>query len=193
MNDDSLPRHEHDLWRGNTYHLLARLLIGPPNQRLVAPLGAIPPLRQEDGGHPVALAWAALGDAARRTCETSVLREYLSLFGGKQSELIPHASWYLVGPLNPKPLDLLRWELAGLGVERSGAKAEDHAGVLCETMCLLIESGDPRQIGFFSRHLATWLPAFFRDLRLAPSAEFYRTVGSLGEAFLETENEYLGR
>ena len=59
-----------------------------------------------------------------------------------------------------KYLGLLRVELAGLGIERNAEVLEDHAGFLCEIMCLLIEAEDPRQIGFFSRHLKSWLPLF---------------------------------
>ncbi len=192
MSDDVLPRHEHDLWRANTYHLLAKLLTEPPKHRLVTHLGTIPPLRKADEEHPIALAWAELGEAARRTCETSLFKEYLDLFGEKRGELIPRASWYLFGANDANRLSLLHEELSGLGVERCEGEAEDHAGALCETMYLLIDADDPRQIGFFYRHLASWLPAFFRDLRLTPSAMFYRSVGSLGETFLQIENEFFG-
>jgi TorA maturation chaperone TorD len=54
-----------------------------------------------------------------------------------------------------------------------------------------VENGDPLQIGFFRRKLAPWLNQFFRDLREAKAADFYRAVGALGEAFLEVERIYL--
>ena len=53
-------------------------------------------------------------------------------------------------PPSFKYLGFLRVELAvaGLGIERNAELLEDHAGFLCEIMCLLIEAEDPRQIGF---------------------------------------------
>lgn len=193
MCEKKQPPSEQDLWRANTYHLLTRLLARAPSHRLVAQLGGIPPWREENGEDPVALAWSELGEASRRAREASVMQEYDSLFGGDCAALIPYASWYLAGEVNAKPLNLLRLELAGLGLELNNGQPEDHAGAVCDTMGLLIEAEDPRQIGFFARHLKSWLPAFFRDLRLARAADFYRSVGALGEAFLEVERIYLRR
>lgn len=191
MCEEKLPTSEQDLWRANTYHLLTRLLAKPPSHRLVAQLGEIPPWRTENGEDPVAMAWGELGEASRRAREASVFEEYRCLFGATPGALTPHASWYLAGTLNAHPLNLLRSELTGLGLKRPEGQAEDHAGVVCDAMSQLIEAEDPRQIGFFARHLKSWLPAFFRDLRLNPTADFYRTVGALGEAFLDIEQAYL--
>jgi len=191
MCDEKLPPGEQDLWRANIYHLLTRLLAKPPSHRLLAQLSEIPPVRAENGANLVALAWGQLGEASRRAVEPEVFAEYGALFGGKPGALIPHASWYLVGELNAKPLALLRAELAGLGIDRGDGPVEDHAGFVCDTMGLLIEIEDPRQIGFFTRHLKPWLPAFFNDLRGFPAADFYRSVGLLGEAFIEIESGYL--
>ncbi len=191
MINEKPPRGEQEFWRANTYQLLAGLLTGPPGQTLVAQLAAIPLTGKEQGEDAIALAWGELGEAARRADETDLAEEYRALFDEEGGLLIPFASWYMAGERNAKPLNLLRVELAGLGLERLGDVTEDHAGVLCTTMRVLIESDDPRQIGFFSRHLKPWLPAFFRDLRLARIAEFYRPVGSLGEAFIEVERIFL--
>ncbi len=191
MINDKPQRGEQELWRANTYQLLARLLLKPPNNRLVAQLAEIPPANPVMGEDAVALAWCALGEAARRTQEPGLLKEYYYLFGECGGILYPRASRYMDSILNTNPLVLLRTELAGLGIENSGKLIEDHAGNLCEIMCQLIEAEDPRQIGFFSRHLKPWLPAFFRELKLTPSAVFYRPVGSLGEAFIEVERIFL--
>jgi TorA maturation chaperone TorD len=190
MSDEKLPPSEQDLWRANTYHLLTKLLATPPNHRLVAQLGEIPPISPEEESAPVALAWSELGAASRRVREAEVLEEFRVLFSGKPGSLIPHASWYLAGTLNAKPLNLLREELTGLGIAKP-VEPDDHAGVVCEIMGRLIEVEDPRQIGFFTRHLQPWLPAFFRDMRHAPAADFYRPVGWLGEEFLEVERIFL--
>ena len=191
MCDEKLPPGEQDQWRANIYHLLTRLLARPPSHRLLLQLSEIPPLRQENGANSVALAWGELGEASRRAAEPSVFAEFRALFGAAPGALIPHASWYLTGALNAKPLAVLRLELAGLGIERGDGPEEDHAGVVCDTMGLLIETEDPRQIGFFTRHLKPWLPLFFNDVRGFPAADFYRSVGSLGEAFIEIESGYL--
>ncbi|MDD5033514.1 MAG: molecular chaperone TorD family protein [Methylococcaceae bacterium] len=192
MTDENLSRHEHDLWRANTYHLLARLLAAPPDHRLVAQLGEIPPLREGSMGEPMARAWSELGETSRRAREKPVTDEFHALFGDpQQGGLIPHASWYRSGAIDGKPLALLRAELIELGIGRIFDNTEDHVGAVCEVMCRLIESEDPRQIGFFARHLAPWGEAFFRDLRQAPLSDFYRPVGALGEAFLEIERLFL--
>lgn len=191
MCDEKLPATEKDLWRANTYHLLTRLLTKPPSHGLVTQLGGIPPWRSENGDNLVAIAWSALGEASRRVREQQVVEEYQNLFGSAPGALKPHASWYLSGELNAHPLNLLHSELAGLGIQQPDGQAEDHAGALCDIMGRLIEAEDPRQIGFFTRHLKSWLPAFFRDIRSNPRADFYRPVGELGEAFLEIEQIYL--
>ncbi|MCX7108653.1 MAG: molecular chaperone TorD family protein [Proteobacteria bacterium] len=191
MINEKPPRGEQEFWRANTYQLLARLLTGPPSQTLLAQLAEIPLSGKEQGEDVIALAWGELGEAARRADETDLAGEYRALFDEEGGLLIPYASWYMAGERNAKPLNLLRVELAGLGLERLGDVTADHAGALCTTMRVLIESDDPRQIGFFSRHLKPWLPLFFRDLRLARTAEFYRPVGSLGEAFIEVERIFL--
>jgi TorA maturation chaperone TorD len=191
MTSEKPPRGEQELWRANTYKLLARLLTKPPNHQLVAQLGEIPPLHLENGEDAVALAWGKLGEAARRVRMPDLFAEFRALFDHEGGIVIPRASRYVDGELNAKPLNLLRAELTGLAIELSGETMVDHAGSLCASMCLLIESEDPRQIGFFSRHLKPWLPAFFRDLKAAPPANFYRPVGSLGEAFIEVERIFL--
>jgi len=196
MCNEKLPRHEQELWRANTYYLLTRLLARPPSQRLVAQLSEIPPLQQEEGEEPdpIALAWSELGEASRRVREASLLEEYQVLFDGEGGgALNPRASWYLTGEAGANSMGLLRAELAGLGITPLEGWQEDHAGTLCDIMGALIEAEDPRQIGFFTRHLKPWLPTFFRDMRLAEAADFYRPVGFLGEAFLEVEESIYGK
>jgi len=140
------------------------------------------------------VAWGELGEAARKARVGALADEYQTLFiGPTRGELVPYGSWYLTGFLMEKPLAVLRAELAELGIERreSMRESEDHAAAVCETMSLLIESGDSRQADFFARHLAPWLGRFFHDVRTAESADFYRAVGGLGEAFFEVERVYL--
>jgi TorA maturation chaperone TorD len=191
MFQEKLARREQELWRANTYQLLAQLLMEPPSQRLVDHLRKIPPLHSGHGEDAVALAWVDLGDAARRSNEALSAAEFHAIFDENSGLLVPYASWYVAGERNAKPLSLLRAEMAALGIVKSGELSEDHASQLCQMMCLLIESEDPRQIGFFTRHIKPWLPQFFHDLSLSPSAFFYRPVGSLGESFIEVERIFL--
>jgi TorA maturation chaperone TorD len=97
-----------------------------------------------------------------------------------------------------RPLVRLRADLARLGFARQSdmQDPEDHAAPLCEVMGGLVvqdgtEVAEQQAQGFFATHLAPWLPSFFADLRLAPSARFYAPVGELGERFIELERRYL--
>ncbi len=191
MIDEKPPRSEQELWRANTYQLLASLLVEPPTQQLLAQLCLIPtltPVHKEDA---VALAWGELGEASRVSEETTLATEFHTLFDETDGVLTPYASWYIAGERNTRPLALLRSEMAALGIKRLDNPLEDHASHLCQMMCLLIDSEDPRQIGFFTRHLKPWLPKFFNDLSLSPFAQFYSPVGSLGEAFIEVDRIFL--
>jgi TorA maturation chaperone TorD len=180
---------EEDLWRYQTWHLLAHAMAMPPDDDLLARLRALPTASVDDAP-PLAKAWAELGAAARRFDAQSLAEEYQRLFiGPTRGELVPYGSWYQTGFLMEKPLALLREDLNRLGYRRldTNKEPEDHVAALCETLCLLIEADDPRQGEFFARHLAPWLGRFFQDLQRASSAEFYRAVGALGEALFELE------
>jgi len=192
------------------YRLLAALLAAPANEALLERLRSIEPDPAEGVGNVASLdiraagemhlasAWRALGRAARAADAAAVDDEYHELFIGLgRGELVPFGSWYLSGALMDRPLVALRSDLAALGIEREpGVKEpEDHAAALLETMGLLIEADDVdarRQARFFDDHVGAWMGAFFRDLRGARSAVFYRAVGELGERFIELESEYLG-
>lgn len=181
---------EEDLWRARSWHLLAHLLAGPPESGVLARLRALPETAIPCDEPPLARAWAALGSAARRRDPESLAEEYQMLFiGPTRGELVPYGSWYLTGFLMEKPLAVLRKDLGLLGYRRQAMtkEPEDHAAALCETLCLLIEAGDRRQREFFARHMASWFDRFCRDLQSAPSADFYRAVGVLGEALFEVE------
>lgn len=187
LHDDGL--------RAGLYGLLARLLAEPPAARLVRLLEEI-----EDAGavaDELAVAWRLLRIAAR-DCDAAVLDdEYHALFIGiGRGELVPYASWYLTGFLMDRPLAQLRHDLAALGLERQagGSEPEDHAATLCESMRVIVLADDipfADQRRFFHTHLASWMPAFFRDLQSARGACLYAAVGGLGEAFLKFEGRYL--
>ncbi len=61
-------------------------------------------------------------------------------------------------------------------------------------MSILIQSPDVegyQQRRFFLRHLLPWGEKFFRELKSAKNADFYRAVGLLGERFMQLESQYL--
>jgi len=187
----SVPQDE-DRIRGNVYALLGRLLAGPPDDALLETLRGIAP--EPDDDSLLAASWQMLATAAARTVPNDLRHEYDTVFVGLgRGEVVPYGSWYLTGFLMEKPLAELRGELRRLGIERQPGvhEPEDHAGALCDTMALLIGSGEglalEQQHEFFSRHLEPWISRFFRDLQSAPSARFYRAVGQLGEQFIGVE------
>ncbi len=181
--------------RTDGYAMLAALLTQPPSAVLLKMLGS---LEWEDA-LPGKLG-AAL-DALRRAGpghEPGELeQEYHRLFVGLgRGEMVPYSSWYREGKMMSLPLVSLRSALRRFGIVKREDRgdSEDHAGALCEVMTLLSAEPDgasrAEQREFFRRHIATWMPAFFKDLRSAQGAGFYRAVGVFGGSFLETEGDY---
>ncbi|MBU0656419.1 MAG: molecular chaperone TorD family protein [Gammaproteobacteria bacterium] len=196
MNQNSLPVRDQEpeqQYRANAYRLLAALLRNVPDTATLDYTRQLAGLT--DGGDTLATSMIGLGLAARHADPLAIDDEFHALFIGLgKGEVVPYASWYLTGFLMEKPLGQLRQELAQLGFERDPDvhEPEDHAAALCEVMALLIEeqAALTRQTGFFQRHMANWLEAFFRDLQAAPSAAFYQAVAQLGMAFIRFEQQY---
>jgi TorA maturation chaperone TorD len=180
-----------DAARAREYILLATLLSCPPSNAL---LGEITQLRGD--ATPLGRAHAALAEATSKVPTADVEREYFDLFVGLgRGELLPYASYYLTGFLNERPLSRLREDLVTLGIERAqnNFEPEDHAATLCEIMAGLASGHFPAspevQRVFFEKHMAPWMDRLFVDMENAASANFYRSVGSLGRLFLEIETE----
>jgi TorA maturation chaperone TorD len=112
-----------------------------------------------------------------------------------RGELMPYGSYYIAGFLHERPLARLREDLGRLGIERieQQYESEDHAAILCEIMSGIAggQFPAPPEAGreLFEKHLAPWLGRFFADLERAEGAAFYRSVGTLGRAFMEIESE----
>lgn len=182
-----------DVLRGNTYSLLAHLLAAPPaddSLKLLLQIDA----RDGDSEDLLGAAWQMLRQAAGRSGPAELDDEYHDLFTGMgRGELMPFGSWYMTGFLMEQPLAKLRGDLLELGFERQEGvtEPEDHAAALCEVMSMITAADLAAQGQFFQRHIAPWMPRFFRDMQQAPSARFYRAVGQLGEQFMEVEKEYL--
>lgn len=181
--------------RPNLYALLGALLAGPPEEQTLRLLTGIVAGKDLEGA--LAECWQDLCTQAIRQTRAQIDEEFHRLFIGLgRGEVVPYGSWYLTGHLMDKPLAQLRGDLAVLGIERrpESRETEDHAAALCETMALISSPDDPnsrqRQQYFYCQHLAPWMTRFFRDLQRAPSANFYRAVGRMGEAFMSEEKIY---
>jgi TorA maturation chaperone TorD len=182
--------------RTDVYVILAALLAGPPSE------GHLNVLRNmdwdEDISEKMNKALDALRSASRDYNPSAVRDEYDRIFVGLGcGEIIPYASWYRERAIQSLQLVSLRSDLFRLGIVRQADNrdSEDHAGALCEIMALISQKPDNKsyetQAGFFERHVASWMTAFFKDVESANSARFYCAVGSLGCCFLECEKEYL--
>jgi TorA maturation chaperone TorD len=187
-----------DQFRANSYGLLAALFASPPAAELVDLLRQIEDPTPNHSESTMGAAWKMLKLASEGATVESLDDEFHDLFiGVGRGELVPYGSWYMTGFMMDKPLADLRADLARLGIERQEGvcEPEDHVSALCEAMAVLVTSGNElpfsTQQRFFNEHVGPWMGAFFRDLQTAKSAYFYRTVGRLGELFIDLERNYL--
>ncbi len=187
--------HADDMLRAGTWTMLGRLLAAAPDADLLQRLRAVDAENVEPQD-ALALAWSKLREAADRSQREALDMEYQDVFIGVGSgEVTPYASWYLTGSLMDRPLVELRKDLRALGVERQAGVSdpEDHAAAVCDVMALAITDEDVDfdwQRELFLRHVDQWMGRFFADLRAAPSADFYKTVGLFGEEFVRLEQRY---
>jgi TorA maturation chaperone TorD len=182
--------------RTDSYVMLASLLGQPPSENLLKVLQNL----QWDDRIPEELdrALRAVREASHDYPLSALKDEYNKLFVGLGSgEIVPYASWYREKKIQSSPLASLRSDLIHLGIVRQedNHDSEDHAAALCECMALISQKPNKidraTQAKFFQQHVAPWMTTFFKDLESAKSARFYRTVGTFGRRFLESEIEYL--
>ena len=199
---ESSSLSDDDQARADTYSILASLLSRTPNQDLIDYLLHINAASDADaidsqGSGDMAIAWLAVKQAAGQFELSQLDDEYHDLFIGLgKGQVVPYGSWHMTGFLMDKPLSDLRDDLAALGIAATGdtKDPEDHIAALFETMSILITADDVegyRQRRFYIRHLHPWAVKFFKSLQAAPSAKFYKSVGLLGQRFVELENVYL--
>lgn len=157
-----------DETRAQVYRLLATLLSRAPDAALLKSVASL-----TGGPGRFGEAIGTLAKVAAATPEHTVRSEYQDLFIGLgRGELVPYGSYYLTGFLQEKPLAALRRDMARLGIDRASETSdpEDHAASVLEAMAGLIDGrfGKPASLDvqkeFQQRHLASWLPVFFRDL-----------------------------
>jgi TorA maturation chaperone TorD len=179
--------------RAAFYSLLAGLLRNAPDADVLAYCLSLDTTDQKSelGGAINTLVLAAKHSDPQRLKE-----EFHELFIGLgRGELVPYGSWYQTGFLMERPLGQLRADLAKLGFERSDDvhEPEDHIAALMEVMAMLIYEGAPQeqQRLFFETHISSWAKDFMKDLSVAETATFYRSVARLGSAFVAIESQYL--
>jgi TorA maturation chaperone TorD len=195
----SLPLPQEEQARADIYGLIARLLLAPPDDALLASLAGADAIVSTDSDQPLDRAWLALSLASREIPGATVREEFSDLFVSTSIPKInPFGSLYLAGFLHEKPLAALRTDLAGLGLtRRTGAlETEDHLGALCETMRRMILGGQgvsrqplARQQEFFEVHIATWSGVCLDHLREADGARFYGSVADFIAAYFDIERE----
>ncbi len=182
-----------DVMRAALYRTLAVLLGRAPQQQELTLLSE---LGSEET--PLGEALATLSRHASTVSIDQLEEEYSALFiGVGRGELVPHASYYLTGFLNEKPLVRLRRDLRDLGIAKQPdiSEPEDHISTLLDIMAGLIlgEFGEAatleQQRKFFSTHLSPWATHFFKDLEAAKTASFFMPVGAVGRLFLEVEEQ----
>ncbi len=180
-----------DAARAQEYALLSALLARAPDAALLKRLAGL-----RGDASPLGIAHVALAEAASRTSTEKVEREFFDLFiGVGRGELMPYGSYYLTGFLHERPLARLREDLRQFGIERTegNAEPEDHAATLCEIMAGLAggrlgsKAGGDQEI--FEGHMAPWMGRFFSDLERAETANFYRSVGTIGRLLVDIETE----
>jgi TorA maturation chaperone TorD len=195
------PLSDEDQARADFYALTASLMLAPPDAGLLAALGAAAPIAADgfdEAGRALEDAWLKLTQAASVMDAVAVGDEFTALFISTGNPLLnPYASFYVTGHLNDVPLAELRQDLARMRLTRvrGVGEFEDHLGVLCETMRVLV-AGAPgsarrslaEQKHFFGAHLQPWYAACLRDIAGAEPANFYRVVATFAGAFLAVES-----
>jgi TorA maturation chaperone TorD len=179
--------------RAAFYSLLAGLLRNAPDADVLAYCLSLDTTDQKS---ELGAAVNTLVLAAKHSEPQRLKEEFHELFIGLgRGELVPYGSWYQTGFLMERPLGQLRADLAKLGFERSDDvhEPEDHIAALMEVMAMLIYEGAPQeqQRLFFETHISSWAKDFMKDLSVAETATFYRSVARLGSAFVAIESQYL--
>lgn len=191
---EALPEvMQEDQLRADLYNFLGVLLAGPPDQMLLDQTAGL-------SGDDTALGEAINGLArvAKVTKPKAARSEFNALFIGLgRGELLPFASYYLTGFLNEKPLANLRATMADFGMTRADDvfEPEDNIASLMEMMAGMIVGRFGRvatlaeQQAFYNAHISTWAAHYFSDLQAAKSSVLYASVGAVGLAFMEIEQE----
>lgn len=179
--------------RANLYRLVSVLLSREPSAETLQYVRGL-----TAGDTELGAAVARLSKCARGVTPDQLADEYFTLFiGVGRGVLVPYGSYYLTGFLHEKPLAKLRDDMTALGLVRDPTlkEPEDHISGVLEVMAGLIDGsfGEPASLEvqrqFYDRHVASWVPHFFKDLANADQSEFFAAVGGLGQAFIRIEQD----
>lgn len=189
----NLDVSQEEALRANLYRLVSVLLTREPTADTLQYVRGLTAGDTELGVSVVKLAKCASDVSPQQLSD-----EYFTLFiGVGRGVLVPYGSYYLTGFLHEKPLAKLRDDMTILGLVRDPAlkEPEDHVSSVLEMMAGLIDGsfGTPAALDvqrqFFDRHIASWVPHFFKDLAEAGQSEFYAAVGTLGQVFMRIEQD----
>jgi len=184
-----------ELARAEVYGLLSALFIDAPSADLHGQL-QVAVTQAPAAGAFLEGGFGLLVAASRRVPLAAVRTEYDALFQGiGKPEVFLHASYFIAGSLNAKPLVVLRDDLKVLGLEREPGQfvTEDHLACLCEVMRFLIAGDDlavsnlAAQQRFFDTHLRGWTEALWETLEVHPQSDFYRAVAAFARDFFSVE------
>lgn len=193
----SPPDDSEELARAEVYGLLSTLFLAAPSDELYTRL-QVAVTEAPAAGAFLEGSFGALVAASRRVPLAMVRDEYAALFEGiGKPEVFLHASYFIAGALNEKPLVTLRDDLRTLGLERDPALdlTEDHLACLCETMRFLIAGDDlavsnlATQRRFFNAHLRGWADALWDALEMHPRSDFYRAAAGFARDFFSVEGQ----
>lgn len=186
-----------EIARAELYGLLARLWLAPPDAALLAQFQVAVTEAPEPGSFLEA-PWQALVAQMRASTPASAHDEFAALFQGVgKPEVFPHASFFLAGFVNEKPLAQLRTDPAALGLTRDAARfeTEDHVSYVLEVMRYLI-AGDDAAVGsltqqcrFFRAHVQPWIEPLCEAVQAQPAAQLWRAIAAMTLAFVEVETQ----
>ncbi|WP_187992231.1 molecular chaperone TorD family protein [Vibrio harveyi] len=180
-------REQEQTLRTEIYLVLSALFRSAPSEEMIEFLTS---LEVEPSESAMQKAWIALQQAAKDSNREALEDEYQDLFIGiGRGEVMPFGSWHMTGAMMEKPLAEIRHDLELLGFERDEnvKEPEDHIAALCEVMSMLTGEEEDLQQTVFNKHIAPWFNSFTQQLENAESANFYKPVAQLCEAFLTLE------
>ena len=117
----------------------------------------------------------------------AVQAEYETLFGDGGPVSLLESDWPKTGE-DPRGTCRLEYLKADLAVTDELGVPEDHLGMLCGFMAVLLLREDPDAAErFFDRHPGKWLPALVEAIRGRSEAVFFRDAATLLETICEIE------
>lgn len=231
QTEDTVDRLEaEDLARARWYSFFSRWLLAPPDQQaldvFLEPVAGsaadpLPPATAAASSTAASAAdssptststwlestWEAFAAAVSRESLDDIRTAYDETFiSVGEAPVSFHASVYLTGFANERPLAEVRQWLAQQGIQsdRAGLLTEDHLGLLCEAMAWLIigngnedpggtgvpvRGSDDEQQHLFRSYISPVCDEFCHRLSETPAAGIYRELGHLFAAFCAVERQ----